>query len=102
MMINKNEECDIMNDLLPLYVEQLTQKDTSKWIETHLAECETCRQTYEIMKDSFTEVLKEEKKVKKKKVKLFQKVRLRLFLYGYVLLLIAIWLYCILDFMDFF
>ncbi len=96
MMLSKKEECDIMTDLLPLYVDHLTQKDTNQWIREHLLECQQCRQTYELMKDSFTEVLREGEK--KKKVKLFRKVKIRLFLYGYVLLLTVIWLYCMLDF----
>ena len=95
MMISKKEECDIIEDLMPLYVERLTQEETNEWIQKHLLECQHCRQLYELMGDSFTEVLKEEKK--KKKVKLFKKVKIRLFLYGYVLLLIAIWLYCMID-----
>lgn len=95
-MINRKEECDIMMDLLPLYVDQLTQEDTNQWIGAHLLECEQCRKNYELMKGSFTEVLQLEKK--KKKVKLFKKIRIHLFLYAYVLLLIVIWVYCILDF----
>lgn len=98
MIIDKKEECDIMTDLLPLYVENLTQEDTEQWIKEHLSGCEQCRKNYELMQASFTEMIKEEKKVKKKKTKLFKKVKLRLFLYGYVLVLAVIWLYCMWDF----
>lgn len=98
MIIDKKEECDIMTDLLPLYVDHLTQEDTSQWIEEHLSQCEQCREIYELMESSFTEVIKEEKRRKKKKVRIFKKVKLRLFLLGYVLVLVMIWLYCVIDF----
>lgn len=35
--------CNIIKDLLPLYVEGLTSEDTNKLIEEHLAGCEDCR-----------------------------------------------------------
>lgn len=37
------KECKIIEDLLPLYEEDLVQGETKKWIEAHLASCEHCR-----------------------------------------------------------
>ncbi|WP_440895496.1 zf-HC2 domain-containing protein [Amphibacillus sp. Q70] len=35
--------CDVIRDLLPLYVEKMTSDDTCAMIEEHLASCEDCR-----------------------------------------------------------
>ncbi len=42
--------CDVINDLLPLYVEEVTSGDTNQLVEEHLASCDTCRKDWEIMK----------------------------------------------------
>ena len=46
----KNKECDIIKDLLPSYVDNICSKASREWIEAHLAGCEECRQTAELMK----------------------------------------------------
>lgn len=43
-------ECDIVKDLLPLYVEQISSEASNKAIEGHLEECEQCRTIYQRMK----------------------------------------------------
>ena len=54
-------KCNIVKDLLPLYVEDVTSQDSNKIIEEHLKECEECKKHYEELKDgSFIEELKEE------------------------------------------
>lgn len=54
-------KCNIVKDLLPLYVEDVTSQDSNKIIEEHLKECEECKKHYEKLKDgSFIEELKEE------------------------------------------
>ena len=45
-----NLPCSVINDLLPLYAENLTSEDTSKLIEEHLAECADCRARLEALK----------------------------------------------------
>lgn len=100
-MIDKNKECDIIADLLPLYVDKKTKEKTNSFVQKHLAGCENCRQAYIFMKDSFTDILIEKKDTKKKKTKWLKKIRLRFLLYGYILLLAVILLYCIFDFIMF-
>lgn len=41
--MKKENECGIVEDLLPLYKEGLTRPDTSQFIEEHLAACGNCR-----------------------------------------------------------
>ena len=48
MKINKN--CNIIEDLLPLYVEGLVSEETKQEIEKHLKECENCLKVFKEMK----------------------------------------------------
>ena len=36
-------ECNIINELLPLYVENMVCEDTIYFIEEHISTCEKCR-----------------------------------------------------------
>ena len=49
--------CEIIRDLLPLYIDGVCSEESKAAIETHLTECEGCRQYYEAMKstDGFKE-----------------------------------------------
>ena len=42
-------ECNIIKDLLPLYVEQLASEESRVEVEQHLQECEQCRKIYQEM-----------------------------------------------------
>ncbi len=42
-------ECSIIKDLLPLYVEGMVSKDTKEFIENHINECKLCKQEYELL-----------------------------------------------------
>ena len=42
-------ECDVIRDLLPLYVEDMVSNKSKELIEEHLAECTECRGIYEKM-----------------------------------------------------
>ena len=50
-------ECSIVRDILPLYVEDMVSEETAKFVKEHLAECKNCREDYEAMKstDGFAE-----------------------------------------------
>ena len=59
--------CEMIEDLLPSYVERLTAERTEEEIRAHLSRCENCRKKYEAMgcdlsdgsenrKDIFTEL----------------------------------------------
>lgn len=71
----KNKFCDVILDLLPLYVDGVCSEESSKFIEEHISECESCKKLLENMKVDFNissknNEFKEEanviKKVKKK------------------------------------
>ena len=61
-------KCEIVQDLLPSYVDGLTSDETNEAIKDHLADCASCRDMYERMKADETsaeenpEVIEKEKK----------------------------------------
>ena len=44
-------ECNIIRDILPLYVEDMVSADTSAFVEEHLEKCAECRAELEEMKN---------------------------------------------------
>lgn len=119
-MKNRKLECEIVQDLLPLYLDKKTSEETNLFVEEHLAECECCGQLCEMMNSSFGEELRETQKqeaqkeehlageVQQKKLVLGQKKKTRVrrwrrkmglrgIIYAYVLLMIVLWLYFVLD-----
>lgn len=47
--MNKND-CAIVKDLLPNYIDNLTSKETNDYIKNHLENCKNCKEVYENMK----------------------------------------------------
>ena len=39
----KKITCEIIKDILPLYVDDVVSADTRTMVEAHLAECESCK-----------------------------------------------------------
>lgn len=64
------KDCKIVQDLLPNYIENLTNEETNLFIEEHLKECNNCNQILENMKK---EVLKTDKEINKKEVNYIKK-----------------------------
>ncbi|MDO4490384.1 MAG: DUF4825 domain-containing protein [Lachnospiraceae bacterium] len=66
--------CEIIKDLLPSYVDELTSEETGRAIEQHITECPSCRETLHSMKEQEIQLFSEEdqreldflKKTKKK------------------------------------
>lgn len=44
--MSKNLDCEIVRDLLPLYVDKVVSDTTSQAVEAHLAGCDTCSDEY--------------------------------------------------------
>ena len=47
--MKEKKDCKIVQDLLPNYVEKLTNEETNQYIKEHLAECKECNKIYENM-----------------------------------------------------
>lgn len=45
----KGKECKIIQDLLPNYIEKLTNDETNKYVKEHLNECDNCKKILENM-----------------------------------------------------
>ena len=43
-MTNRQIPCEMIQDILPLYAESLTSEVTNREVESHLADCEMCRE----------------------------------------------------------
>jgi hypothetical protein len=69
-------ECKIVSDLLPLYLENLVCEETESFIKNHLLECESCKSDYEALKngDDIKDVFKEENVKPAEDIKPFKKV----------------------------
>lgn len=48
--MNSEYACDIIFDLLPLYLDGIVREETEEAIIEHLNECDNCRTVYEQMK----------------------------------------------------
>ena len=59
--------CEIIKDLLPLYVDELTSEVTDKEVELHVSECEDCNKSLQTMKNSDVVMDEEEEKEMQKK-----------------------------------
>jgi predicted anti-sigma-YlaC factor YlaD len=46
----KDIKCTIIQDLLPLYVDEVVSDDSKEMVEAHLQQCEHCQKEYEAMK----------------------------------------------------
>ena len=44
-------DCNIVRDMLPLYLEKMASDDTVSFIQEHLDSCEQCRTEFEKMKN---------------------------------------------------
>lgn len=45
----KSDDCKIIQDLLPNYIDKLTNEYTNEFIEKHLSECQECKASYDEM-----------------------------------------------------
>lgn len=58
---NKFQECEIVQDLLPLYYDDACTQASKEFVEQHLADCEKCQKTYaELKNNTFDTLLKKE------------------------------------------
>ena len=47
-----NYPCGIIEDLLPLYIDDVCNEESKQAVQNHLTECEKCRNCYEAMKST--------------------------------------------------
>lgn len=70
-MMKKSDECKIVKDLLPNYLENLTELETNEFIEKHIENCGECEQSLKDMKGE----IQLHKIQNNKKINAFKKVK---------------------------
>ncbi|KJS85909.1 MAG: hypothetical protein JM58_07645 [Peptococcaceae bacterium BICA1-8] len=55
-----NKECHLIQELFPLYSENLVSPETKEYIEKHLAQCSYCQKTWEELNQPLLDVLPEQ------------------------------------------
>lgn len=98
--------CEIIKDLLPLYLDGVCSNDSKVMVEEHLAECDSCKAEFHAMKGEFflsykEQNLKEAETVKKLsrrwKKGMMKSLMKGVFITLLVILAIALVLYLFID-----
>ena len=58
------KECEMINDLLPLYIDGVCSEESKKLVEEHMKTCDSCRKTAEQMKSDLALPMKDSADVK--------------------------------------
>ncbi|MGN0384417.1 MAG: DUF4825 domain-containing protein [Lachnospiraceae bacterium] len=89
-----NLPCELIEDLLPMYVDELTSPITNQAVEEHIGACENCNRKYKLMKHPVSE--KSQKEVKEidflKKTK--KKTRKKIILWAALIWFVAVTFVC--------
>lgn len=73
-------KCEVIKDLLPLYVDGVSSKESNKIIEEHLKECKKCEETYEKLKDnSFIDEVKNNSNDNEESKKVIKSIKNKIF-----------------------
>ncbi|QFJ54058.1 zf-HC2 domain-containing protein [Pseudobutyrivibrio xylanivorans] len=80
-------ECDLVADLLPIYIDGKASEATKEFIEEHIKTCQDCRDIYEAMTADM-ELSKPEKR--KKKFKIPSLLKILLVVLGYLVFVIVL------------
>ena len=70
------KECEIINDLLPNYVENLVSEETKKFVNEHISNCEQCKKQLEILREDRNKInlkSKDEQKIELDYLKKYNK-----------------------------
>ncbi len=89
--MKKSEECKIVQDLLPSYVDKVTNEETNQFIEKHIAECDECQK---ILKDMGEEIVLD-KISQKKEIDYLKKIKRKNIFSMLLVVIVACILICI-------
>ena len=84
-----NFECNLVADLLPIYLDKKASNDTKKLVEKHLESCPECKDMYAAMSADVS-INKETSIKKRKKMKATTKLVFGLVLYVVIIILALI------------
>ena len=86
--MKEKKDCKIIQDLLPNYIENLTNEETNKYIEEHLAECPECTQILKNMQKDLD--INNDNKITKQEVNYMKKFNRKLKFLRNILILIVL------------
>ena len=86
--MKEKKDCRIIQDLLPNYIEKLTNEETNKYIEEHLAECPECTQILKNMQKDLD--INNDNKITKQEVNYMKKFNRKLKFLRNILILIVL------------
>lgn len=89
--MESKENCKIVKDLLPSYIDELTSEETKKYIENHLNDCSECKETLENMKKVFE---RENENTTKKSIKYAKKYNRKMKLLALIIVAILLIIFC--------
>lgn len=69
--MKEKKDCKIVQDLLPNYIEKLTNEETNNYVKEHVKECSECREMLENMQKNLSIASKENSKKEVKYMKKF-------------------------------
>lgn len=61
-------QCNIVRDLIPLYVEGLTNEDSCVLVEQHIAQCSECKSYYEMIQQDYEKQMSQEPELDQRKL----------------------------------
>lgn len=84
--------CNIIQDLLPLYYDEVCSEDTKQAIEAHFEECKQCRENFLQMQEDFKELIIQTKacKIVEAAKTAWKKGKKRAFIKGFLIVLLGI------------
>lgn len=65
--MNDRNICEIVEDILPLFIDNSTSETTAVFIEKHLQECTKCREVFRLMNHPLSNAPVNNKKIRYKK-----------------------------------
>lgn len=84
----KKISCDIIKDVLPLYLDGVVSNATKEMVEEHLSSCDSCRNEAEILKQDI--ILPSTKNIQLSEARVFKKLKSHLRKKNTIILVIAI------------
>lgn len=73
--MNEKVTCDVVKDLMPVYIDDCCSEDTKVVVESHIETCEDCAEELKTLSEGYTQVRQDKKKPElfKKMAKKFKK-----------------------------
>lgn len=84
----KKVSCDIIRDILPLYVDGVVSEATKEMVEEHLSSCASCKKEAEILKQEL--ILPSTKNVQLAEAKVFKKLKAKFRKKNTIILLLSV------------